>query len=159
MAITSMVQLQKLFEQRATFALKSSQKIIGDCIQESIDEYYREKAFKDGTSCIPKVYERTWELLNSLIKTDVIKVGNTLQCTVGISDEYLNYKYPGSNLGNNISATGRDVLEWNNSNGSHGYTVSGDWKIWEQAMQSLSGEHGILSIFESNLKKYGIPIK
>lgn len=157
--ITSKTQLKQLLEQRATFALKSTQKIVGICIQESIDEYYREKVFNGGVSCIPKVYERTWELLNSLVKTDVVKVGNTLQCTVGISDEYLNYKYPGSNWENNIPATGRDVLEWNNSDGSHGYTVSGDWKIWEQAMQSLSGESGILSIFESNLKKYGIPIK
>ena len=157
--IKSINDLNKILEQRATMAMKMAQKDIGECIQESIDEYYREKVFRGGTSCTPRVYERTFELLNSIVKTEIIKNGNTLSCNVGISDDYLNYKYPGTNGWDGVDATGRDVLDWNNENGSHGGSVDGDWKIWDEAMRTLSGETGIMAIFLSKLKKCGINVK
>ena len=135
-----------------------AQKDIGECIQESIDEYYREKVFRGGTSCIPEVYDRTYKLLNSMVKTEIVKTGNTLSCKVGISDEYLNYKYSGTNGWDGVDATGRDVLDWNNADGSHGGSVDGDWKIWDEAMRTLGGETGIMSIFLSKLKKCGIKV-
>ena len=157
--IKNINDLNKILEQRVSMALKMAQKDIGECIQESIDEYYREKVFRGGISATPLIYDRTWKLLNSMVKTEIVKNGNSLSCQVGISDDYLNYKYPGTNGLNGVDATGRDVLDWNSENGSHGGTVDGDWKIWEQAMQSLSGENGIMSIFISKLKKCGINIK
>ena len=158
-AIKSINDLNKILEQRATMALKMTQKIIGECIQESIDEYYKEKVFRNGTSSIPLIYDRTYKLLNSMVKTEVVKKGNTLSCQVGISDDYLNYTYPGTNGWDGISATGRDVLTWNNETGSHGGTVDGDWEIWNQAIQSLGGNTGIMAILVSKLKKCGINVK
>lgn len=157
--ITGIKDLNKLFEQRASFAIKQTQKIVGDCIQESIDEYYREKVFDDGKSCIPAIYERTYKLLNSLVKTEVVCSGNVISCEVKISEDYLNYRYPGTYGWNGLSATGRDILEWNETNGSHGGTVGGDWKIWTQAMNALGGNAGIIAIFIDKLRKCGIPIK
>lgn len=156
--IKSIKDLNKILEQRATMAMKMAQKDIGECIQESIDEYYREKVFRGGTSCIPEVYDRTYKLLNSMVKTEIVKSGNTLSCKVGISDDYLNYKYPGTNGWDGVDATGRDVLDWNNADGSHGGSVDGDWKIWDEAMRTLGGETGIMSIFLSKLKKCGIKV-
>lgn len=157
--IKSIKDLNKILEQRATMAMKMAQKEIGECIQESIDEYYREKVFCGGTSATPLIYERTYKLLNSMIKTEVVKNGNTLSCKVGISDDYLNYKYPGTNGWDGVDATGRDVLDWNSENGSHGGSVDGDWKIWDEAMRTLGGETGIMAIFISKLKKCGIKVK
>ena len=157
--IKNINDLNKILEQRVSMALKMAQKDIGECIQESIDEYYKEKVFRGCTSAIPLIYYITWKLLNSMVKTEIVKNGNSLSCQVGISDDYLNYKYPGTNGWDGVDATGRDVLDWNSENGSHGGSVDGDWKIWEQAMQSLSGENGIMSIFISKLKKCGINIK
>lgn len=156
--IKSIKDLNKILEQRATMAMKMAQKDIGECIQESIDEYYREKVFRGGTSCIPEVYDRTYKLLNSMVKTEIVKSGNTLSCKVGISDDYLNYKYPGTNGWDGVDATGRDVLDWNNADGSHGGSVDGDWKIWDEAMRTLGGETGIMAIFISKLKKCGIKV-
>lgn len=156
--IKSIKDLNKILEQRATMAMKMAQKDIGECIQESIDEYYREKVFRGGTSCIPEVYDRTYKLLNSMVKTEIVKSGNILSCKVGISDDYLNYKYPGTNGWDGVDATGRDVLDWNNENGSHGGSVDGDWKIWDEAMRTLGGETGIMAIFLSKLKKCGIKV-
>ena len=157
--IKNINDLNKILEQRVSMALKMAQKDIGECIQESIDEYYREKVFRGGTSATPLIYDRKWKLLNSMVKKKKKKNGNSLSCQVGISDDYLNYKYPGTNGWDGVDATGRDVLDWNSENGSHGGSVDGDWKIWEQAMQSLSGENGIMSIFISKLKKCGINVK
>lgn len=157
--IKNMKDLNKIIESRATLALKMAQKEIGECIQESIDEYYKEKVFLEGTSAIPLIYDRTYKLLDSMVKTEIVKNGNTLSCQVGISDDYLNYKYRGSDSIYSLDATGRDVLTWNNEDGSHGYTVDGDWKIWDEAMQTLSGKNGIISILISKLKKSGLNIK
>lgn len=93
-----------------------------------------------------------------MIKTEIVKKGNTLSCQVGISDDYLNYKYPGTDEKYSIDATYCDVLTWNNEDGSHGYTVDGDWKIWDETMQTLSGKNGIISILVSKLKKSGLNI-
>lgn len=157
--IKNMKDLNRIFEKRASYALKMAQKMIGECIQESIEEYYKEKVFLDGASAIPLIYDRTYKLLDSMVKTEIVKNGNTLSCQVGISDDYLNYKYPGSDSPYNLDATGRDVLTWNNEDGSHGYTVDGDWKIWDEAMRTLSGKDGIISILVSKLKKSGLNIK
>lgn len=156
--IKSIKDLNKILEQRVTMAMKMAQKDIGECIQESINEYYEERVFSGGTSCIPEVYDRTYKLLNSMVKTEIVKSGNTLSCKVGISDDYLNYKYPGTNGWDGVDATGRDVLDWNNENGSHGGSVDGDWKIWDEAMRTLGGETGIMAIFISKLKKCGIKV-
>lgn len=157
--IKNIYDMNKILEQRATMAMKMVQKEIGICIQESIDEYYKDKVFRGGTSAIPKVYDRTYKLLNSMIKTEIIKSGNTLSCQVGISDDYLNHRYPGTNGWDGVDATGRDVLDWNSENGSHGGSVDGDWKIWEEALRTLGLDTGILSIFISKLKKCGINVK
>ena len=157
--IKNMKDLNKIIEIRAAYALKMTQKMIGECIQESIDEYYKEKVFLDGTSAIPEIYDRAYKLLDSMVKTEIVKNGNTLSCQVGISQDYLNYKYPGSDMPYSLNATGRDILTWNNEDGSHGYTVDGDWKIWDEAMRTLSGKDGIMSILVSKLKKAGLNVK
>lgn len=157
--IKSMNDLKKVLESRIQGALKSTQKIIEECIQESINEYYKEKVFRGETSNIPLVYERSYQLLNSLVSTDIVKSGGTFSCQVKIDESYLNYQYPGTHGWNGLSATGLDVLTWNNENGSHGGTVDGDWKIWDEAMMALGGKNGIIAILISKLQKHGIPIK
>ena len=153
-------KVTQAMEQRISMALKMAQKDIGECIQEAIDEYYKEKVFLGGTSATPLIYERTYKLLNSMIKTDIVRNGNTFSCEVGISDDYLNYQYPGNpDRRFNLPATGRDILDWNSADGSHGGTVDGDWKIWDEAMRTLGGETGIMAIFVSKLKKCGIKVK
>lgn len=147
--------LQKNINKRIAFAMKNTQKVIYNCIQESINSYYSERVFRGGTSCIPSEYERTYKLLNSLIKTDVVVKGDIISCEVKIDDNYLNYIYPDNG---GTRATGLDVITWNEQDGSHGGTISGNVRLWSDAMDSLKGENGIVSIFVNNLKKSGINI-
>lgn len=157
--IKSISDLSKSIDLKIPFALQKTQKFISECIQESINEYYKEKAFRGKTSNIPIVYERTYKLMDSLVKTEPVKNGDTYSCQVKIDESFLNYQYPGTYGLSSMPATGRDVLVWNNEDGSHGGTVDGDWRIWDEAMTTLGGEYGIMSIFISKLKNCGIPIK
>lgn len=157
--IKNINDLNRLLEQRACLALKQTQKIVYECIQESINEYYSEKVFRGGTSNQPLLYSRSYKLLNSLVKTNIVKYGNSISCEVKIDEDYLRYQYPGTDGIDGISATGLDVLTWNEENGSHGGTVDGDVRIWSDAMKALGGEYGIIAILKTKLKKSGIKIE
>lgn len=155
--IKSIDDLKRIAELCIQNALKLTQEKIGDCIQETIDEYYREEVFENGST--PSVYERTYKLPNSLVKTEIIYSGDKYICQVKIDENYLNYKYPGTPGYPSLPATGYDVLTWNNEDGSHGGIVDGDWKIWEQAMNTLGGKTGIMTILIDKLKESGLRIK
>ena len=76
--IKSMSDLTKIIESRIQQALKMTQQEIFKVIQQHITEYYKEPVFRNGTSAIPMLYDRSYKLLNSLIKTDIVKLGSTL---------------------------------------------------------------------------------
>lgn len=88
-----------------------------------------------------------------------MKSGDKLTCQVKIDENYLNYKYPGTIGYPSLPAIGYDVLAWNNADGSHGGTVDGDWKIWEQAINTLGGKTGIIAILIDKLKESGLNVK
>jgi len=83
--IKSMNDLTRILESRIQQALKMSQQEIFKVFQEHITDYYKEPVFRNGTSAIPMMYDRTYKMLNSLIKTDIVKNGNTLSCSVEIN--------------------------------------------------------------------------
>ena len=162
MAITSMVQLQKLLESRMQIALLKSQNEIYAVFKKHIVMYYQEKAFRKRTSNIPLKYVRTKRFLHSLIKTQIVRSGNGVSCNVQINPKYLNYRYKGNpRWKGNVPATGRDVASWANETShdyTHGYTVSGFSSWWDDSMRELGGRQGILNIMKKNLKAVGIPL-
>lgn len=147
-----------ILEKYVASALKKTQQEIYDCIQESINEYYSEYPN-------PYLYDRTYKFLNSLVKTDIVRVGNSISCEVKIDENYLNYSYPGQDaFYNNLPATGLNVVQWANREddmyGNHGGTVDAgrEQGFLDEAMQTLGGETGILAILKSNLKKRGLHV-
>lgn len=142
--IKSMNDLTKIIESRAQQALKMTQQEIFEVIQEHITEYYHEFT--------PAMYHRTWTFLNSLIKTDIMKSGNTLSCTVEIDKNYLSYRYEGD-------VTGLEVSMLANEH-SHGGVYNDDFGcFWDDSMQDLGMEPGILTIMKRNLRKCGVPVQ
>ena len=116
-------------------------------IQKSLSEYYHEPVFSGSSN--PRQYDRLYKLLNSIVKTKITRAGDTFCCSVEVNDEYLGYKYPGG-------ATGREVWEWANAN-THGGTVEGNLKVWDNAISNLGGEQGIINIMRENLIRCGVP--
>lgn len=149
--IKSMSDLTKILESRIQQALKMTQQEIFKVFQEHIKDYYEEPVFRNGTSAIPMMYDRVYKLLNSLIKTGIVKNGNTLSCSVEIDPNYLNYKYMGG-------ASGLDVMLSANEQ-FHGWSVEGDMRIWDDALAELGLKPGILYLMKSNLRKCGVPVK
>lgn len=149
--IKSMSALTKILESRIQQALKMTQQEIFEVIQQHITDYYKEPVFRNGTSAIPLLYDRTYKLLNSIIKTDIVKSGGTLSCSVEIDPNYLNYQYMGG-------ASGLDIMLSANEQ-FHGWSIEGDMRIWDDALSELGLKPGILYIMKNNLKKCGVPIK
>lgn len=141
--IKSMSDLTKILESRIQQALKMTQQEIFEVIQQHITDYYHEYT--------PHVYQRTWEFLNSLIKTDIIKSSNGLSCSVEIDKNYLSHKYKGG-------ITGRQAAIFANQH-SHGGVYDDDFgKFWDDAMAEIGLEPGIRAIMKDNLRKCGVPV-
>ena len=149
--IRSMNDLTKILESRIQQALKMTQQEIFKVIQEHITDYYKEPVFRNGTSAIPVLYSRSYKLLNSLIKTDIVKSGSIISCTVEIDPNYLNYKYMGG-------VSGLDVM-LSSEQAFHGWSVEGDMRIWSDSLAELGLKPGIEYIMKSNLRKCGVPVK
>ena len=148
--IKNMNDLTKALSLRISKALEMTQNEIYKVIQSHIVDYYEEPVFRNGTSAIPLLYDRTYKMLNSLIKTNIISTSNGLSCTVEVDPNYLNYEYIGG-------ASGLDV--WLSANEQfHGWSVEGDIRIWDDAMAELGLEQGIIRLMKNNLKKCGVPI-
>lgn len=148
--IKSMSELKRVLQNRVSQALKMTRDEMFKVFQKHINEYYTEKVFMGGTSAIPAMYNRTYKLLNSLIKTDVVQSGYEISCSIEIDQDYLNYTYK-------EGATGFDIATYANTQ-SHGGTVSGDIEIWNDAIEELGGHDGIMKLMKNNLKKCGVPI-
>ena len=142
--IKSMNGLTRIFESRIQQALKMTQQEIFEVIPEHIIDYYHEYT--------PRAYQRTWQFLNSLIKTEVVKSSNGLSCSVEIDKNYLSHRYDGG-------ATGLEVVTYANQH-SHGGVYDDDFgQFWDDAMQELGLEPGIRYLMKKNLQKCGVPIK
>ena len=167
MAIKNIVQLQKAVEARVQKALQLTQNEIYAVVQKHIEAFYQAEDFQHGNKWnnVPLFYQRTNKFLESLIKTQVVRVGNGLSCSVQLDEDYLDYEYPGNpNWKHNVPATGLDVVTWANDSShqhTHGYTVSSrtDVAWWSDAMEELGGRQGVLNIMKKNLKAVGVPIK
>lgn len=149
--IKSMSDLTKILESRIQQALKITQQEIFEVIQEHITDYYKEPVFRNGTSAIPLLYDRTYKLLDSLIKTDIVKSDGTISCTVEIDPEYLNYQYMGGISGLDVMLSADQAF--------HGWSVEGDMRIWSDSLAELGLEPGIRYLMKKNLRKCGVPVK
>lgn len=148
--------ITKIFEARVSKALKATQDEIYKIIQKHITAYYQEKVF-DGSS-IPAVYERTYQFLNSLIKTDIVSDGSSFGCSVKIDMESLDYLQPAEvvidmiyrgyhadkSLNNGFYETPRNIRTLGN--------------FWEDSIEELGGEVGIMDLMKKNLIKFGVPV-
>lgn len=149
--IKSMSNLTKIIESRIQQALKMTQQEIFEVIQQHITDYYKEPVFRNGTSAIPLLYDRSYKMLNSLIKTDIVKSGGAISCSVEIDPNYLNYQYMGG-------ASGLDVM-LSADQSFHGWSVEGDMRIWQNSLEELGLKPGILYIMKKNLRKCGVPVR
>lgn len=78
MLIKNDTELNKALQQVASKALAETQEKIRQCIDNFVRQYYAEYT--------PRVYERTYQFLESITKTNVSIKGNTITCEVYINE-------------------------------------------------------------------------
>ena len=155
--IKSFAELQKIVTGRLSLALKMSQQQIYKEIQDHIRRYYEEKVFRDGTSAIPKRYERTYQFFNGLIKTDISISNGSVSCEVKM-DEGLSYVQSAETVLNMINSGMHANPALNSGAYKTPYYIYAEGNFWDDAINELGGETGIYNIIINNCKKVGLPI-
>lgn len=157
--VKNLQDLEKLIQPYIEKALKLTGDAIYKKLKEKVDAYYIEPVFSEPDPTKPDVYQRSEMLKDSLFEPVITQNGSTTVLTTGFEDDYLSFEYPGNpQWKKNKLATGKDVLEWFNAS-SHGGIVKGSHDFWDEALEELDGEQGIIKLFKQNCKKVGLPIK
>ena len=167
MIISNSSDLQKVLGVAAKNMLEEMQRKVYDIIQKSIQEYYNEYT--------PKKYGRTYKFLKSLIKTKIVQKGNTFECVVKISDDYLDYKYPISEMEREAGVkptTGLDVVnsaegnavdkDGNKYSPSHGGVVLQNPRpFWTAGIDEINDMEfiEICKLIRTNLIRSGFKVK
>lgn len=160
--INNMKELEKAIQGRLSLALKFTQQEIYKVIQENIKNYYEEKVFYDRTtgnmSAIPSVYDRTYQFLNSLIKTDVVIKNGSVSCSVMIDTDSLDYIQDGNVVVDMINRGYHADKSLNDGTYETPRNIYAKSHFWDDSLQQLGGYNGILEIMKKNCKRVGLPI-
>lgn len=153
--IVNIRQLEYEIESRLVEALNLTKEEIYNIVHKKALEYYSEPVFDDPDSTTPNVYKRTNRLANSL-RRSVESDGNGYLLKVGWENDYLGFRYP-SFSSTGMFPSGFQVLQWFNSS-SHGGIVPGSHNFWDEAINEMGGETGIIGIFKKNLRAVGLNV-
>jgi len=95
----------------------------------------------------PLYYQRTYQFLDSCIRSDVIKEGNGYYVMIYIDTANLDYE----------DATGEQVVNWANQ-GLHGGMDVGDKdKFWDDSIEMLNKGY-LIKLFGDYIKKNGFKV-
>ena len=158
MAIHNMKELEKVVNKYIIKALELTRDEIFEVVSRKVSDYYNEEVFEHEPRDIPDFYQRIGNLMESLSATHITSNGSGYEFRVGWDSEYLQFHYPkgfGKSKYNGI--TGLQVLQAFDS-GTHGYTVSGSHNYFQEALDELGGESGIINRFKTNCKRVGLNI-
>lgn len=143
-------QLKDFLLEKAGYALKNAQQEVYNIIQQFVKEFYADYS--------PEMYERTYQLYNSLVKSGVEWSGGSgYKVYIYFDLDSLNYVTGNQPTGEQVmqaaaqglhGAMGSDLLY------VHGNTGIG---IWNDPMQIISAE--AIEILKRKLIEQGIPIK
>lgn len=153
MLFNSVKQFEKYVLSRCKVAVANSEEKVHKVIDTFLKKYYNE--FE------PKEYIRTYQLLHSLVKSNIIPTGNGYEARVYFDIGALNYEKGYMYLQHTAEHGMLGYATWSGAkvldtamHGSHGGYVSGT-PIWEVSMAKLEP---ILDLLLKELKAAGIPI-
>lgn len=118
----------------------------GDKVKELIDSfimlYYNNYTPKSNG------YIRTYQFLESCIRSKVIKEGNGYYVMVYIDTANLDYE----------EATGEQVVDWANQGLHGGMDVGDNVRFWDESMDMLINKGYLVKLFSEYLKKNGLKV-
>lgn len=156
MIFNSPSELENYLMKQMKLAIEQAEKKIHKVIDEFLKKYYGEYA--------PVEYERTYQLLHSLVKSDIVPKGRGYECHVyfdldkiDYSFKYINgHKYRNVGYGSTITKEG--IVGMAMEGETHGgYKAPQNTAIWTESMKILN--HDKIQILRQCLLDNGIPIK
>ena len=146
MAFKNKKELESFLLAKCKNALVKSQEQVYQIIDRFVKEFYDEYS--------PEMYERTYQLYRSLVKSEIVPTANGYEAQVYFDFESLKYITGSKPSGKQVM----DAAAW----GGHGaeglYVVdAGGFGIWNQPKKILSSE--AINILKEMLIAEGIPVK
>ena len=149
MAFTNTAQIKAYLMKHMETAVKQAQKKAYDVISTFLKKYYSEFS--------PSMYERTYQLLSSLVESQITSTGNGYRAEIYFDASRLDYSMKLVN-GKPISNRGWSAEKTLNAamTGSHGGYAAGT-AIWDESEAVLNSD--IINILKQSLISSGIPVK
>lgn len=139
-------QLKSFLLQKCKNALIKSQEQVYQIINRFVKEFYAEYN--------PEMYERTYQLFSSLVKSDIIQTGSGYEAQVYFDLSSLDYVTGARPSGGQVMG----AAEWGR-HGAMGLAVA-DFKgtsIWHEPLEILNAQ--AINILKKMLISEGIPIR
>lgn len=137
--IKNISQLQNAMDKYAAYITDKMADKVKRTIEEFIRYYYQEYS--------PELYSRTWQFLNSVVRTDAVKKGN-IWCAEIYIDTSITYD-------NDWMMKG--TAEYANE-GLHGNVKVGDMRFWDDAMEEIRSPE-FINRFADFLRNKGLNVK
>lgn len=150
-------QLEQFLLAKCRSAVAGTERKVHDIIDKCLKQFY--------TQFEPEEYIRTEQLLHSLVKSDVEKVGNGYRAQVYFDIDALNY-----DTGWIPTKTGIGLATWDSDTvldvamtGSYGGLPHGGYAegtaIWTKSQAAIATLGGVYEMLERELKLIGVPVK
>lgn len=160
--IRNIAELEKALNNVTYMAIKKAQQRVYDVIQDFIKQYYEEKVFRDdmgNPSVIPKVYSRTYQFFNSLVKSEIKRINGGWECEVYIDYEKLNYDvHSGLDVVTMISEGFHADTSMNNGIYETPHDIDTQGEFWDDSLYVINKTKLIVKTFEEFLRKAGMNV-
>lgn len=169
MTFNSIEELKSYILSKSQLAVRVAQEEVYGIIHKFLKQYYSEYD--------PSVYERTYQLLRSLVKTEVVSTGNGWEACIYFDIGSLDYtiktftkseyywdgayhnpfsgKVSSNGVFSNPEGSGQKVME-SAAHGQHGGKAKGT-AVWDESVDVLNKE--AVNILRKWLEYYGVPVK
>lgn len=144
-------ELKNYILSRSELAVQETKEKAFKIIFDVVAQYYNE--FQ------PKEYDRTLQLLFSLVDTDARKQGNGFVAEVYFDVGSIDYQEPKKHRKNPDDWSNEEIIDEIMTGGSHGGYIApnGNTKVWTESIGILNAE--LIQILKQELIKNGIPVK
>lgn len=144
--IRNLSQLQKATEKQCYYLADKVAEKVKKNIEEFIKGYYKEYPH-------PKYYERTWRLLNSVVKTKPKKIPNGYEVEVYIDTSI---EYPSMWKGEHWTMENTMYMA---NQGKHGRYNGGYPHLWDETYSNTVDSEEIIRQFRTFMQEKGISVK
>lgn len=150
-------EMENYIKSKMQVALVKTQDKIHEVIEKYIAQFYGEWS--------PEYYERTYQLFNSLVRTECVSTGNGYTISVYLDADRMNHSKKFINMegrifsGANQGWDEKTILSTAATGAkSHGGWVSGT-KIWTDPMKNELSKKQMIATLKKMLIEAGLPVK